>query len=59
MICNNPQGIPFFVVCSIVVWDVKTGLAICGSTAGAPSAGCTFAVAYASLSDEMFVTGGE
>lgn len=43
----------------IVVWDVKTGLAICGSTAGAPSAGYTFAVAYASLSDEVFVTGGD
>ncbi|KAJ7390186.1 Cilia- and flagella-associated protein 52 [Desmophyllum pertusum] len=39
---------------AIVVWDVKTGSAICGSTAGAPSAGTTYAVAYASLSDEMF-----
>lgn len=41
------------------MWDVKTGLAICGSTAGLPSAGYTFAVAYASLSDEVFVTGGK
>lgn len=44
---------------SIVVWDVKTGQPICGSTAGCLSAGTTYAVAYASLSDEMFVTGGE
>ena len=43
----------------IVVWDVKTGAAICGSTAAAPSAGTTFAIAYANHSDEMFVTGGE
>lgn len=43
----------------IVVWDVKSGSAICGSVAGAPSAGTTFAVAYANLSDEIFVTGGE
>ena len=40
------------------MWDVKTGASICGSTAGAPSAGTTFAVAFANLSDEMFVTGG-
>lgn len=44
---------------SIVVWDVKSGSAICGSVAGAPSAGTTFAVAYANLSDEIFVTGGD
>ncbi|KAL9956202.1 hypothetical protein ACROYT_G037646 [Oculina patagonica] len=43
----------------IVVWDVKSGSAICGSVAGAPSAGYTFAVAYANLNDEMFVTGGD
>lgn len=43
----------------IVVWDVKTGQPICGSTAGCLSAGTTYAVAYASLSDEMFVTGGD
>ena len=49
----------FVFVRSIVVWDVKTGQPICGSPAGAPSAGTTFAVAYANLSDEMFVTGGE
>lgn len=49
----------FVFVYSIVVWDVKTGQPICGSTAGAPSAGTTYAVAYASLSDKMFVTGGE
>ena len=44
---------------SIVVWDVKTGQPICGSIAGGSSAGTTYAVAYASLSDEKFVTGGE
>ena len=43
---------------SIVVWDVKSGEAICGSPAGAPSAGTTFAVAYANLNDKKFVTGG-
>lgn len=44
---------------NMVVWDVKSGEAICGSPAGTPSAGTTFAVVYANLNDKKFVTGGD
>jgi len=43
---------------SIVIWNVATCEAICGSPAQVKSAGMTFTVAYANTSDDVFVTGG-
>ena len=45
--------------CSVVVWNLASGEAICGSPAQVMSAGCTHAVAYSNTSDDVFVTGGK
>ena len=44
---------------SVVVWNVATGDAICGSPAQVNSAGMTHTVCYANNSDDIFVTGGK
>ncbi|EDV27747.1 Cilia- and flagella-associated protein 52 [Trichoplax sp. H2] len=43
---------------SVVVWDVASEQAICGSPAALQSAGVTYAIAYANNNDYKFVTGG-
>jgi len=43
---------------SVVVWNVETGDAICGSPAQVESAGVTHCVAYANNDEYLFVTGG-
>ncbi|XP_065132931.1 cilia- and flagella-associated protein 52 [Paramisgurnus dabryanus] len=43
---------------SIVVWNIKTKEAICGSPASAQSAGHCLTVEYTNLSDEIFVSAG-
>uniref|UniRef100_F7ASK1 Cilia- and flagella-associated protein 52 n=2 Tax=Ciona intestinalis TaxID=7719 RepID=F7ASK1_CIOIN len=44
---------------SVVVWNMKTAAAVCGSPAAVQSAGTTFTVNYANNSDDIFVTAGE
>lgn len=44
---------------SVVVWNVETGDAICGSPAQVESAGVTHCVAYANNDEYLFVTGGK
>jgi WD40 repeat protein len=43
---------------SVIVWDMKTYQAICGSPASADSSGVTLSLAYLNKSDTHFVTGG-
>jgi len=43
---------------SVVIWDVETGEALCGSPVGARSSGHTFAVAFSLHDDFSFVTAG-
>ena len=45
--------------CSVVVWNIATKEAICGSPAQALSAGLTHALAYSNTSDDVFITGGK
>lgn len=44
---------------SVVIWNIATKQAICGSPAQVMSAGRTHAIAFTKNSDETFVTGGE
>nr|CAB3267684.1 WD repeat-containing protein 16-like [Phallusia mammillata] len=44
---------------SVVVWNLQTAEAVCGSPAAVQSAGTTFTVKYASNSDDLFVTAGD
>ena len=44
---------------SVVIWNVVTCEAICGSPAQVKSAGMTYTVAYANTNDDIFVTGGK
>lgn len=44
---------------SVVVWNIETKQAICGSPAQVKSAGCTYTVAYANCNDYIFATGGK
>lgn len=44
---------------SIVIWNLSTGDALCGSPATMQSAGPAYAIAFANKSDYLFVTGGE
>lgn len=44
---------------SVVLWSLAKNNAICGSPAQIPSAGIARALAYSSMSDDMFFTGGE
>ena len=43
---------------SIIIWDLKTFTAICGSPASTDSSGVTLALSYLNKSDHSFVTGG-
>lgn len=43
---------------SVVVWDLESREAVCGAPAAVVSAGVTFCVAFANISDSVFVTGG-
>ncbi|XP_076027281.1 cilia- and flagella-associated protein 52-like [Genypterus blacodes] len=43
---------------SIVVWDVETKQAICGSPASAQSSGLCFTVQYSNTNDNVFVSAG-
>jgi len=49
----------FFIECSVVVWNVETKEAICGSQAAMSSAGQVFTIAFCNYTDDIFVTGGE
>lgn len=44
---------------SVVVWDISQKEAVCGAPAAVLSAGITYCVAFASGSNEVFVTGGK
>lgn len=44
---------------SVVVWDMQTKEAVCGSPAQVESAGITSCLATSMVSDEVFVTGGD
>lgn len=44
---------------SVVVWNLETKDAVCGSPAAVQSAGTTYSVRYANCSDDLFVTGGD
>jgi len=44
---------------SVVCWDINKKEAVCGAPAAVLSAGVTYCVAFASSSNEMFVTGGK
>lgn len=44
---------------SVVVWNLQTKEAVCGSPAAVMSAGTTFMVKYANHSDDIFITGGD
>ena len=44
---------------SVVVWNIATKEAICGSPAQVMSAGKARTVAYSNSDDNVFVTGGE
>ena len=56
---SNSYHKDFISVYSVVVWNLATGDAICGSPAQVMSAGMTHTLAYANLSDDIFVTGGK
>ncbi|KAG5278993.1 hypothetical protein AALO_G00104960 [Alosa alosa] len=43
---------------SVVVWNIETGEAICGSPASAHSAGHCLTVRYSNLNDNVFVSAG-
>jgi cilia- and flagella-associated protein 52 len=43
---------------SVIVWDMSTYAAICGSPASADSSGVTLSLAYFNKSETQFVTGG-
>ncbi|KAK3728613.1 hypothetical protein QZH41_011696, partial [Actinostola sp. cb2023] len=43
----------------VVLWDLQGKEAICGSSAAVPSAGITYAVAFANNDDKLFFTAGE
>lgn len=45
--------------CSIVVWNIETKEAICGSPASAQSAGHCLTIEYTNLSDEVFISAGK
>ncbi|XP_039271314.2 cilia- and flagella-associated protein 52-like [Styela clava] len=44
---------------SVVVWNLETKDAVCGSPAAVQSAGTTYSVKYANCRDDLFVTGGD
>lgn len=44
---------------SVVVWNLQTKEAVCGSPAAVMSAGTTYTVKYANQSDDIFITGGD
>lgn len=44
---------------SIVVWNIETKEAICGSPASAQSAGHCLSIEYTNLSDEVFISAGK
>ncbi|XP_041363159.1 cilia- and flagella-associated protein 52-like [Gigantopelta aegis] len=44
---------------SVVIWDVETGEALCGSPAQHKSAGNTYCLNTSNVSDKIFVTGGD
>lgn len=44
---------------SVVVWNMATKDSICGASAQAMSAGTTYCLTVANMSDDLFVTGGE
>jgi len=44
---------------SVVLWNIATREAVCGSPAQALSSGLTHAVAYSNTSDDVFITGGK
>ena len=44
---------------SVVIWNLSTGDALCGSPATMQSAGPAYAIAFANQTDYLFVTGGE
>lgn len=43
---------------SVIVWDMESYAAICGSPASSDSSGATLSLAYLNKSDTQFVTGG-
>ncbi|PRP80433.1 hypothetical protein PROFUN_11888 [Planoprotostelium fungivorum] len=44
---------------TLALWDLKTGLPICGATASRESAGHTLCLAFSHHNDHVFVTAGE
>ncbi|XP_065900088.1 cilia- and flagella-associated protein 52-like [Dysidea avara] len=44
---------------SVVIWNLSTGDALCGSPATMQSAGPAYAIAFANQTDYLFVTGGD
>ncbi len=53
-----------FLVClldgsSIVVWNIESKEAICGSPASAQSAGHCLTIEYTNLDDDIFVSAGK
>jgi WD40 repeat protein len=44
---------------SVIVWDLETFAAICGSTASSDSSGETLSLAYLNNNDNQFATGGD
>ena len=43
----------------MVIWNVETKEAVCGSQAAMSSAGQVFAITFCNFTDEIFVTSGE
>jgi len=43
---------------SIVVWNIESKEAICGSPASAQNSGHCFAIEFTNLNDEVFVSAG-
>jgi hypothetical protein len=46
-------------LCSVVVWNLESGEALCGSPQAMQSAGPAYCLAFAHKRDDLFVTGGK
>ena len=44
---------------TVVIWNLSSGDALCGSPATMQSAGPAYAIGFANNSDYLFITGGE
>ena len=59
VLCMRVQWLPASPPPSVVIWNLETREALCGSPAATQSVGQVYCLAFANSRDDLFVTGGK